>query len=160
MKVGGAVGITCRIQPQSSIIFCNTKQTCNQLADWLQDHKVSALALHGDLEQNNAIKSWFVLPIAACRFWLRLMWLRVVWISNNWMRLSTLIWRATVKCMFIVSAEPVVQVNLLALNLISPQDLAALNRLENFAKMQIDLKSLPTKIPCWSTTCDGHYRES
>ena len=38
-------------QPESSLVFCNTKQQCQQLASELSQHDLHALALHGDLEQ-------------------------------------------------------------------------------------------------------------
>lgn len=45
----------CRLlshyQPNSAIIFCNTKIETQELTDFLQAEGVSALALHGDIEQ-------------------------------------------------------------------------------------------------------------
>ncbi|ABG39117.1 ATP-dependent RNA helicase DbpA [Paraglaciecola sp. T6c] len=38
-------------QPESAIVFCNTKIACQEVADELQSMGVSVLALHGDLEQ-------------------------------------------------------------------------------------------------------------
>ncbi|GAC24645.1 DEAD-box ATP-dependent RNA helicase cshA [Paraglaciecola mesophila KMM 241] len=38
-------------QPESAIVFCNTKIACQEVADELQSLGVSVLALHGDLEQ-------------------------------------------------------------------------------------------------------------
>jgi len=38
-------------QPQSSVIFCNTKRSTQEVADLLQAHGHHALAIHGDLEQ-------------------------------------------------------------------------------------------------------------
>jgi len=38
-------------QPQSSVVFCNRKQQCQELADELQAQGFHVLALHGDLEQ-------------------------------------------------------------------------------------------------------------
>ncbi|MCS5563558.1 MAG: ATP-dependent RNA helicase DbpA [Oleiphilaceae bacterium] len=38
-------------QPASCIVFCTTKQQCDELADALRQHGFSALALHGDLDQ-------------------------------------------------------------------------------------------------------------
>lgn len=38
-------------QPASTVIFCNTKQCCQELTDYLTDSGLSALSLHGDLEQ-------------------------------------------------------------------------------------------------------------
>lgn len=40
-------------KPQSSIAFCNTKIHCRELADQLQQQGITALALHGDLEQRD-----------------------------------------------------------------------------------------------------------
>lgn len=38
-------------RPVSTLAFCNTKQQCNELVAYLTQKGVSALALHGDLEQ-------------------------------------------------------------------------------------------------------------
>ncbi len=43
--------LLARFQPASSIAFCNTKQACDELLDYLRQQGVNALALHGDLEQ-------------------------------------------------------------------------------------------------------------
>lgn len=37
--------------PESTLVFCNTRQQCQELAADLQQHDFHALALHGDLEQ-------------------------------------------------------------------------------------------------------------
>lgn len=37
--------------PRQAIVFCNTKIETQAVADWLDDHKVSAKAIHGDLDQ-------------------------------------------------------------------------------------------------------------
>jgi ATP-independent RNA helicase DbpA len=39
-------------RPQSSIVFCNTKADCQEVAEALVEDGVHALALHGDLEQD------------------------------------------------------------------------------------------------------------
>lgn len=38
-------------QPESALVFCNTKRETQEVADELLDHGYSSLALHGDLEQ-------------------------------------------------------------------------------------------------------------
>ena len=38
-------------RPESTLIFCNTKLECQELADALAGHGFAALAIHGDLEQ-------------------------------------------------------------------------------------------------------------
>ncbi|MDH5473251.1 MAG: ATP-dependent RNA helicase DbpA [Gammaproteobacteria bacterium] len=40
-----------KYQPESSVVFCNRKQQCQELADDLWQRGFHALALHGDLEQ-------------------------------------------------------------------------------------------------------------
>lgn len=38
-------------QPATTVIFCHTKKQCDGVAHYLRDHRVQALAIHGDLEQ-------------------------------------------------------------------------------------------------------------
>ena len=38
-------------RPDACVCFCFTKQQTQELADYLNSEKISALALHGDLEQ-------------------------------------------------------------------------------------------------------------
>ena len=40
-------------QPESVLIFCNTKEACRKVSRELQDSGLSCLALHGDLEQKD-----------------------------------------------------------------------------------------------------------
>ncbi len=43
--------------PESAVIFCNTKRDTQDVADYLVEHGFSALALHGDLEQRERDQS-------------------------------------------------------------------------------------------------------
>jgi ATP-independent RNA helicase DbpA len=38
-------------EPESAVLFCNTKIACDEIAAYLREHGFHALALHGDLEQ-------------------------------------------------------------------------------------------------------------
>lgn len=52
--LGRHAAVACLLlhyRPISSIVFCQTRQQCQELADWLNLRKISSLALHGDLEQ-------------------------------------------------------------------------------------------------------------
>ncbi|MDH5302440.1 MAG: ATP-dependent RNA helicase DbpA [Gammaproteobacteria bacterium] len=42
-----------QFRPASSVVFCNTKKECQDIADMLRAQGMSALALHGDLEQRD-----------------------------------------------------------------------------------------------------------
>jgi len=45
------VAVLQHYRPESSVVFCNRKQQCQELADELWQQNFHALALHGDLEQ-------------------------------------------------------------------------------------------------------------
>ena len=38
-------------KPDSTVVFCHTKKQCDEVAVWLREHDIEALAIHGDLEQ-------------------------------------------------------------------------------------------------------------
>jgi len=38
-------------QPQSTVVFCHTKKQCAEVADFLNQNRIDAVAIHGDLEQ-------------------------------------------------------------------------------------------------------------
>jgi len=38
-------------QPASTVVFCHTKIQCDEVANFLRDNDIDALAIHGDLEQ-------------------------------------------------------------------------------------------------------------
>ncbi len=50
-KVQALINLLSNFQPKNVIVFCNTKLECDELAKKLQDKKIDALALHGDMEQ-------------------------------------------------------------------------------------------------------------
>ncbi len=43
--------VIAHYQPESTLVFCNTIQQCQVLANELRQHDLHALALHGDMEQ-------------------------------------------------------------------------------------------------------------
>ena len=40
-------------QPETTVVFCHTKIQCDEVAGYLQDKNIDALAIHGDLEQRD-----------------------------------------------------------------------------------------------------------
>lgn len=45
------LGLFEHYQPDNAVVFCHTKIQCDQVAEYLQDHQIKALAIHGDLDQ-------------------------------------------------------------------------------------------------------------
>ena len=43
--------VIAHYQPESTLVFCNTRQQCEELAKSLREHDLHARALHGDMEQ-------------------------------------------------------------------------------------------------------------
>ncbi|WP_158971327.1 ATP-dependent RNA helicase DbpA [Paraglaciecola sp. L3A3] len=52
-RIKAVAALLSHYQPESAIVFCNTKIACQEVADELASLGVSALALHGDLEQRD-----------------------------------------------------------------------------------------------------------
>ena len=52
-KLKTLVDLLKHFQPISTAIFCNTKQRCNDVSEYLQQQGYHALALHGDLDQKD-----------------------------------------------------------------------------------------------------------
>lgn len=52
-KTATLVALLKHHRPESTLVFCNQKQTCKDLCDELRDYGFHACTLHGDLEQFN-----------------------------------------------------------------------------------------------------------
>ena len=52
-RVAALMALLNHYAPASCVIFCNTRQQCQSIADKLQTRGFSVLALHGDLEQRD-----------------------------------------------------------------------------------------------------------
>lgn len=52
-KLSLLTGLLSQQQPASCVVFCNTKRECDDIANALIDNQISAVALHGDLEQRD-----------------------------------------------------------------------------------------------------------
>ena len=50
-RLAAVARILGHYQPESTLIFCNTKKGCQEVAEALTERDFSALAIHGDLEQ-------------------------------------------------------------------------------------------------------------
>jgi ATP-independent RNA helicase DbpA len=45
------LGLFQHYRPASTVVFCHTKVQCNEVSQLLQDNRIEALAIHGDLDQ-------------------------------------------------------------------------------------------------------------
>jgi len=50
-KIDTLINIFSNFKPENVIVFCNTKLEADEIANKLQEKKIDALAIHGDLEQ-------------------------------------------------------------------------------------------------------------
>lgn len=50
-KLSDLLRVLSHFQPRSAVIFCNTKQVVRDVCAYLEENHVSAVAIHGDLEQ-------------------------------------------------------------------------------------------------------------
>jgi len=143
-KLEGLLALLTHYQPKSCIVFCNTKQTCNEVDEFLRMQHISSLALNGDLEQKQRDQ-------VLVRFANRSV---SVMIATDVAARGLDIKQLDAVINYDLAKDSEVHVHRIgrtgragetgiALNLIAPQDLSALNRLENFADMQVELKSLP-----------------
>jgi len=131
-------------QPSSAIIFCNTKQQCYDLCISLQDSGISALALHGDLEQKERNQVLVQFSNKSCP----------ILIATD----------VAARGIDIKDLDAVINVELardaevhihrigrtgrageigLALTLVAPKELGRVNRLQEYVKSSIEMEPLP-----------------
>ncbi|WP_428737502.1 ATP-dependent RNA helicase DbpA [Sulfurimonas sp.] len=59
--------LLAHFQPKNAIVFVNTKLESDEIAEFLQDNKVDALSLHGDLEQYDRLDTLVQFSNGSCR---------------------------------------------------------------------------------------------
>ncbi|MFO1370051.1 MAG: ATP-dependent RNA helicase DbpA [Marinagarivorans sp.] len=141
--------LLAEFKPTSGLIFCNTKQACNELVEFLRQHKIAALALHGDLEQKERDQ---VLVCFANRSLSLLVATDVAARGLDIKQLDAVI-------NYDLAKESAVHIHRIgrtgragetgiALNLVAPQDTPALLRIEDLTASPIQIHPLPnSKTP-------------
>jgi len=66
-RLGGLVRLLLHFQPDSAVVFCNTKQLVRDVCAELLRHGISAGALHGDMEQRDRDQVLVQFRQQACR---------------------------------------------------------------------------------------------
>src|SRR5690606_33410768 len=147
--------LLAEFQPASAIIFCNTKQQCHELCSSLQDSGISALALHGDLEQKERDQVLVRFANKSCP----------ILIATD----------VAARGIDIKDLDAVINVELahdaevhihrigrtgragetgLALTLVAPKELGRVNRLEDFLQSTIALEHLPQSAKVYAVNPD------
>jgi len=65
-RIKALQALLAKYQPESTLIFCNTKDECNTVAKALRQSGVHTLALHGDLEQRERDEVLVVFSNRSC----------------------------------------------------------------------------------------------
>jgi ATP-dependent RNA helicase DbpA len=154
-------------QPQSSIVFCNTKVQCNDVYNALRDLDLSALALHGDLEQRERDQVLVRFANRSCAI------LIATDVAARGLDVKSL--DAVIN--YELTHDPEVHVHRVgrtgragekgvALSLLSQSEVARLNRLEDYLKVSLTLEPVPAAtgelriIPAMTTLCiDGGKKD-
>lgn len=61
------IALLSQRQPASCVVFCNTKRECDDIAAALEESQISALPLHGDLEQRDRDRVLIRFANGSCR---------------------------------------------------------------------------------------------
>jgi ATP-independent RNA helicase DbpA len=72
------------LPPASCVAFCFTKQQVQETVDHLTAKGISAVGLHGDLEQRDRDQVWRCSPTAVLRCWWPPTSPPVAWTSTRW----------------------------------------------------------------------------
>lgn len=154
-------------QPQSAIVFCNTKQQCHDLYMTLREEGISALALHGDLEQKDRDRVLVCFANKSC----------AILIATDVAARGLDIKDLDAVINFELAHDPEVHVHRigrtgragasgLALTMVAPKELGRLNRLEDYLSSTITMEPLPQpnqdykQVPDMVTLCiDGGKKD-
>jgi len=130
--------------PASSIIFCNTKQQCQELFDELRSAGISALALHGDLEQKERDQVLVRFANKSCS----------VLIATDVAARGLDVKSLDAVINYELSRDTEVHVHRigrtgragesgLAISLVAPNEVSRMNRIEDYIQQKIELEDLP-----------------
>ncbi len=137
------IQLLAAFSPRSALLFCNTKQQCQALAQQLQQQGIAALALHGDLEQKERDQVMVRFANKSCPL------LIATDVAARGIDVKALDAVINVE----LSPDPEVHIHRigrtgragdsgLALSLVTPKELGRLNRLEDFLEASLTLETL------------------
>lgn len=136
--------LLAEFNPTSGLIFCNTKQTCNDLLEFLRQNKIAASTLHGDLEQkqrdqilvcfaNGSLPLLIATDVAA----------RGIDIKQLDMVINYELAREASVHIHRIGRTGRAGESGVAVNLVAPQDMPALHRIEDLTHSRAKLQTIP-----------------
>lgn len=143
-RTSAVINLLAHFQPASTLIFCNTKAECEELADGLQAKKVAALALHGDMEQKERDRVLVRFANKSC----------AVLIATDVAARGIDIKDLDAVINYELARDSEVHVHRigrtgragaegLALSLVAPREIVRVNRLEDYLRQTISLEAVP-----------------
>lgn len=131
-------------QPQSCIIFCNTKVDCDALAQSLQAEKLDALALHGDMDQKERDRVLVRFANKSCPVLIATdVAARGIDIKNLDAVINHDLARDSEVHVHRIGRTGRAGESGLALSLVAPEDIVRVNRIEDYLKQPIQLERVP-----------------
>lgn len=135
-------------RPASCVAFCQTRQQCQEVVDYLKNRNVSALALHGDLEQRDREQVLALFASQSCRV------LVATDVAARGLDISGLEMVINVE----LARDPAVHVHRigrsgragekgLALSLVAPAEAMRAQGIERLQQAPLDWASLDTLVP-------------
>ncbi len=136
--------LLARFKPASAILFCNTKQACDDLYQGLREQRISVRVLHGDLDQKERDRVLVQFANNSCRL------LIATDVAARGLDIKNL--NAVINLE--LAHDPEVHVHRigrtgragetgLALTLVAPREAGRLNRLEDYLQTRLTLEPLP-----------------
>jgi len=143
-RISACIDLLAIHKPESAIIFCNTKQACEQLYQGLRQAQIAALVLHGDLEQRERDQVLVRFANQNCR----------LLIATDVAARGLDVKRLDAVISYDLTRDPEVHVHRvgrtgragetgLALALVAPEEMPRFNRLEDYLAKRLSLESLP-----------------
>lgn len=138
-KMQALIGLLSERQPASCVVFCNTKRECDDIAASLESSRVSALALHGDLEQRERDQVLVRFANGSCR----------VLVATDVAARGLDIKSLAMVVNYQLSYDPEVHVHRIgrtaragekgsAISLVAPDEMARAHALEDFLQQRLD----------------------
>ena len=125
-------------QPASCVVFCNTKRDCQTVLEATEARGISALALHGDLEQRDRDQVLVRFANRSCRVLVATDVAARGLDIKNWSWWLTTNWRSIEVHVHRIGRTGRAGMSGLAISLCTPQEMARAHAIEDYLQLTID----------------------